>query len=383
VRSPRRSTAAQRLRCAPGITEGHITEGHRLGVSRFRLFASVFLIYLLYSVIDLADQSATGRVVGGVGLVAFVALYLGPLPMVAFLGRKDLRLPVLLGMVAIVAIYLPVAGAGGLVLLTYLGISLVIATPAVVSIPLVLAMAAFALFVPEHVGWWDTPGLQWGIAAPLLLTSIAMLAVRRGTRATTELYQAREEIAQLATEQERLRIARDLHDLLGHALTTVTVKAELAARLVDRDPERARAEMTDVAALTRQGLADVRAALAGYREVSLVTELANAGEVLRAAGITAELPATTEIVPAELRELFGWAVREGITNAVRHSRAQHLRVALEGRAIEVVDDGLGTGSSEPGSGLRGLTERAAALGGRVTSGPHEGGGFRLRVDVPA
>jgi two-component system sensor histidine kinase DesK len=354
----------------------------RQGISRFRLFGSVFLVYLAYSVFDLADQDLLGIVVGAALLVAFVWLYLGPMPEAVFLGHRHKRLPTLLAMAAIIAVYLPVAGGGGLVLLTYFSISLVMSIPPRWSVPMVLALSAFTLVVPEHVGSWDLDGLQWGIAVPVLLTSGAMLAVRRGNRATLELYQAREEIEQLATEQERLRIARDLHDLLGHALTTVTVKAELAARLVDRDPDRARQEMEDVAALTRQGLADVRAALAGYREVSLVTELANAGEVLRAAGITAELPATTEVVPAELRELFGWAVREGVTNAVRHSRAQHLRVGLEQRAIEVVDDGTGTGTGVPGSGLRGLTERAAALGGRVTSGPTERG-FRLRVEVPA
>ena len=138
-----------------------------------------------------------------------------------------------------------------------------------------------------------------------------------------------------------------------------------------------------MAALSRQSLADVRATVAGYREVSLATELATAREVLQAAGIEAELPASTEDVAGELRELFGWALREGVTNAMRHSHAGHLTVRLGPRSIEVVNDGAttelgangsnGTGGDEGeavgGSGLAGLSERAAAVGGHVQAGP--------------
>lgn len=188
----------------------------------------------------------------------------------------------------------------------------------------------------------------------------------------------------MAAEQERLRIARDLHDLLGHALTTVTVKAELASRLATRDPERAAQEMAQVAELARQGLADVRAAVAGYREVSLATEIAVAREVLTAAGIRAELPPSTEEVPGHLRELFGWVVREGVTNAVRHSRAQRVRVSVSSHSIEVEDDGVGPGSEgRSGSGLTGLVERVAEMGGRVETGAAGDRGFRLLVEVPA
>ena len=121
-----------------------------------------------------------------------------------------------------------------------------------------------------------------------------------------------------------MRIARDLHDLLGHSLTAASVKAQLAGRLVGQDDARAAAEIGDVERLTRQVLADVRAAVAGYREVSLAVELATAREVLGAAGIAADLPGAVDEVPAGQRELFGWVVREGVTNAVRHSRRQRL-----------------------------------------------------------
>lgn len=354
-----------------------------LGLRRFRMFASIFLVYLGYAIVDLDGDPVWKQALGGVLIAGFVALYLGPLPHALFMCRNDLKLPVLMGMVAITAVYLLAVGPGGLVFSTYLSISIIVGLPSVIAVPTVLALVTALTLLPSHVASWGIEGQPWSISAPTLLVAFAMLAVRRSQESNDLLYQARQEVEQLAAEQERMRIARDLHDLLGHSLTTVTVKAELAARLVERDPAKAKREMEEVAALTRQGLADVRAALAGYRDVSLVTELATASEVLRAAGIAAELPASTELVPAELRELFGWAVREGVTNAVRHSRAQHLRVEVGDRAIEVVDDGHGAPAGTSGSGLRGLTERAAAIGGRVTAGPAAPQGFRLRVEGPA
>jgi two-component system sensor histidine kinase DesK len=183
-----------------------------------------------------------------------------------------------------------------------------------------------------------------------------------------------------------LRIARDLHDLLGHSLTTITVKSALAKRLIDSDPARAAHEIAQVEQLARESLADTRTAVAGYREVRLATELATAREVLAAAGVRADLPGVVDDVPADLGGLFGWVVREGVTNVVRHARAKRVRISLTGRAIEIVDDGTGVpsgrGDAARGNGLSGLAERAAALGGTLTAGPGDTGGFRLRVEVP-
>src|SRR5581483_28941 len=141
------------------------------------------------------------------------------------------------------------------------------------------------------------------------------------------------------------------------------------------------AEISEVETLARRTLADVRAAVAGHREVTLAGELATAREVLRAAGIIAELPGSVDVVDPALSETFGWVVREAITNVVRHSRAAHCTVTLAARSIEVVDDGRTGLNAGMGNGLTGLTERLAAVGGTIEAGGFLRG-WRLRAQVP-
>ncbi|MEZ5097506.1 MAG: histidine kinase [Nocardioides sp.] len=138
-----------------------------------------------------------------------------------------------------------------------------------------------------------------------------MFGVRALMDRNQQLVYARQELAQRAVTEERSRFSRDLHDILGHTLTVVTVKAELAGRLLELDPERARAELADVERLSRDALADVRRAVGGYREPSLAAELVRAREALGSAGIADDLPTSVDDVPAELRELFAWTIREG------------------------------------------------------------------------
>lgn len=124
----------------------------------------------------------------------------------------------------------------------------------------------------------------------------------------------RQENARLAVEEERGRLARDIHDILGHSLTVITVKAELAGRLLDVDVERARGEIASLEALAREALADVRGAVVGVRDISLAGELARAKAALAAAGIDSTIPNAVDDVDPSLKELFAWTVRESVTN---------------------------------------------------------------------
>ena len=364
---------------------GESEEGRHEGLRRWRWGAGVFLIYLAYPVIDLFQHKSAPIIVLGLALIAlFISLYLTIVPRMSFQPDARLARRTALLMVGISVVYCVVCGRGGMVFATYLAVSIVFLLPLSVALPSIIALTVIAVELPQHIHSWDLHGEQWGAGGPALLVGIAMYGIKTRVATDIKLARAEHQVATMAAEQERLRIARDLHDLLGHALTTVTVKAELASRLAIRDPERAAQEMSQVAELARQGLSDVRAAVAGYREVSLATEIAVAREVLTAAGIRAELPPSTEDVPGQLRELFGWVVREGVTNAVRHSRAQRVRVTVSSHSIEVEDDGVGPGSEGlSGSGLSGLVERVAEMGGRVETGAAGDRGFRLLVEVPA
>jgi two-component system sensor histidine kinase DesK len=226
-------------------------------------------------------------------------------------------------------------------------------------------------------GWHEDRGLVFGI----LVATLAIWGISQAINRNIEVLAVREENARLALSDERNRFARDLHDILGHSLTVITVKAELANRLFDVDTDRARAELRDLERLSRDALADVRRAVEGYRELTLPGELARARAALSAAEIDAVLPNSTDEVPSDRRELFAWTVREGITNVIRHSAARRCQVSLSADAVEIRDDGRGPVDGAPGHGLVGLRERAAAMGATVVTEALDPG-FSLKVIWP-
>ena len=233
-----------------------------------------------------------------------------------------------------------------------------------------------------------------GVAVGIL--SLTVYGIRVLQRTNRELVLARNELARLAVADERLRISRDLHDTLGHSLSLIALKSELAGRLLPDDPARARAEIADVEQVAREALAAVRETVSGYRRPTLDAELASARRMLEAAGIAGDVEGDAARVDAVAESVLAWAVREGVTNVIRHSGASHCRVTVttsDGAVVaEVVDDGSGdrsgrggittSSSSSPGSGLTGLAERVSACGGRLQAAPRPEGGFRLRVSVP-
>lgn len=358
------------------VSEGRWTRGHgRLVLS------GVFLVYLLYVGIAVADNARGGGEVAGFALLgAFAAID------VLLVGRTPtlsarLFWPVVAVMFVLFVAELPFARAGAFVLCLYVTAALV-ARLEVRAWPAVVAMALAALVVPALIpGWHDTIGADIAMVTPVAIPVIALaqLGVMKLVRSNDALARAQAEVARLTAENERSRIARDLHDLLGHSLTTITVKAGLAHRVGERDVPRALHEIAEVEELARRSLHDVRAAVANYREVTLTGELASGRELLRAAGIAAELPSAVDGVDPAHQELFGWVVREGLTNVVRHARAGSCAVRLTPSSIEILDDGIGGAPDAHGSGLAGLRERVSAAGGVVEAGPRRPAGWRLRV----
>ncbi|MBW4095249.1 MAG: sensor histidine kinase, partial [Acidobacteria bacterium] len=216
----------------------------------------------------------------------------------------------------------------------------------------------------------------------IVSVGLMMATVDRLRRTIAALRATQHELADVAVSEERNRVARDIHDILGHSLTVITVKAELAGRLIDAEPERAKQEIAEVEDLSRGALADVRATVSGYRGVTITGELANAHQALEAAGIEAVLPGATESVRSKDRELFGWVAREGVTNVIRHSGATRCRISVAADHIYIDDDGVGPGSGNAeGNGLSGLAERAVASGGSIVFGASPLGGTRLGVKL--
>ncbi|MCB9519066.1 MAG: histidine kinase [Gemmatimonadales bacterium] len=352
------------------------------------VFAAIWLIFLQEPVQDAWAIRGTPRgTVALVALVVFGALYLGSFGavrqrrMAPAPHRRGTGLAILAGMAILSALVCWAVGQSGTATFVYVAVTAVMSLPVRVAFAVTVGLALLhEVLVRAVTGWEEQPSLTFS----LLTAALAMFGVRMLMDRNQQLLNAREELADLAVAEERNRFSRDLHDILGHTLTVVTVKAELAGRLLDVDPERARAELADVERLSRDALADVRRAVGGYRELSLAAELVRAREALRSAGIADDLPTTVDEVPAELRELFAWTIREGVTNVVRHSRATRCTVRLGRAGVAVEDDGEGPGGTGPGDGsighgLTGLRERAVAEGAVLmtsTVAPH---GFRLEV----
>ncbi len=353
----------------------HNTPGGRI------LCMGVALLFLAFPVADLASGrlSTAATILAAGGLAAFAAAYLRLfwiLPRLA--DERQTEGFALLAAVAVLAVVLGAAlGQEWLGLLVYLSVAAALTLPPRAGLAGVVGATVAALAI---VGGFDPVVLQ------TLLFGLLLIAVRRLMELVWELEAARDRVAALAVSEERLRLARDLHDLLGRNLSVIALKSELARKLLGRDAAAAEREVRDVEAVARESLQEARAAVLGLRHPKLASEIDAARDALTAAGIDVTVR-TRDPLPATVEAPLAFAVREATTNVVRHSRARRCDIALgpagDRAVLEVRDDG--TGASDPpeqGSGLHGLGERMAEVGGTLQAGPAPGGGFLLIAAVP-
>jgi two-component system sensor histidine kinase DesK len=216
-------------------------------------------------------------------------------------------------------------------------------------------------------------------------------AVTRLTDLVTALHAARTELARMAVAQERLRFARDLHDLLGYSLSSITLKSELAYRLADGQPERARLELSSILQISRQALSDVRVVASSYRDMHFTEEVASVESMLLATDVDVSVEVSLPDLPRSLDTVLATVLREGVTNVLRHSKVQHC--SITGRVtdgtvrLELINDGI---TAEPAdgpdtagsSGLGSLGLRLASVGGRLTAGVCPDGRFHLVAEAP-
>jgi two-component system sensor histidine kinase DesK len=255
------------------------------------------------------------------------------------------------------------------------------------TVALALVVATDVWVVQQYAGepvsvlvYW-----VWYVTGVLAVTAAPIYGVALLVRTVSELRATRAELATLAAERERLRISRDLHDLLGQSLTAVSFKGELALRLLTEDRQAARAEIESLTGLARNALHGVRRVALNEQAVSLRGELEGAAALLAAVGIDAHIDFDRQAVPPAVEELLAWTLREGITNIIRHSHATTCSIVaghLNGEVfLEMINDGARAEIGE-GSGLPGLIARANASSGAASAEWMPGGRFRLYLKVP-
>ncbi len=302
------------------------------------------------------------------GVTAFVVAYLGVIT-IAF-GRPgsepSRRDQVALAGLSAVGLALILSYPGHLM---YFGYFLGAAGAAIYRPPKAFYWIGGMVAVIVAIGLWQHQefGDLFQTAFSMMLAAAVVMLMRQAIHLIRQLRSTQEELARSAVEQERLRFARDLHDLLGHSLSLIVVKAEVARRLAERDPAAAAREAAEIETIGRQALTEVRQAVTGYRTLRFADEVLKAKAALTDAGIEPVVRITDQPLPSEVDDVFGWVVREATTNVIRHSGAKSCVIALvrdKQWKLEVRDDGSG-GPATPGNGLLGLRERLAAVDGTL------------------
>jgi two-component system sensor histidine kinase DesK len=229
----------------------------------------------------------------------------------------------------------------------------------------------------------------WPVLYGTVLAGFIVALILRLISVIRELQETRQELATAAVAQERLRFARDLHDLLGHTLSVMVIKAQVVRKLAARDPELAAQQAADIERVGRQALTEVRESVSGYRGRGISRELEQARAALADAGFTVAVRQDDSPLPAEAGALLGWVIREGVTNVIRHSGGRQCEIGIRHRGgqavVEIRDDGNGSPAVElpsGGHGLGGLRERLCSAGGTLEAGPRPGGGYRLLACIP-
>ena len=346
--------------------------------SQWRWFDLIWLLYSAFFFIEPIQRNNRAHWTQfAAAYLAFLLLYLG----IIRARSRRMSFVMLAGLGLLGLVYYPFnPGAAGIF------IYVVAFTPfitdsiaASISVFVAVSFAMMAEGLLLHLNPWS---FGFPIFLSLAVGSGNLIAAQR-MRASQKLDLAHEEIAHLAKVAERERIARDLHDVLGHTLSLVVLKSELAGKLLDRNPEKARKEIAEVEQIARSALGEVRQAIRGYRSEGLAAELDRARATLDAAGVTLDCNTKPpKLRPAE-ETVLSLIVREAVTNIVRHAHASHCRMRFEenngATSLIVEDDGRG-GIRLEGSGLRGMRERVGSLGGQVRIDSDRG--TRLVIEIP-
>ena len=383
------STVTGDAETVKGTTAGNPADGSTVWSDV--LYASVWLVFLFFPVSNVlsAPVSDGFKALGLTGIGLFAVLYvISWVHEVPFPHRSNLVNALFWCLVLLlpVALVIPATGPTGISVAPFF---LAVCAFRLTMKGAIIAAAMITLITTTP--WLILyPPREWFGPLAAILPAFVLLSVSRWV---VERSMIREELQrELKLAQQRESVGRDVHDILGHSLTVVSMKVQLAKRLMATDPQRAAQELDDVLVLTRDSLTDVRSTVGKLREPELSVQLVQARAALRSAGITPHLPSTVPTIAPPWRATFAWILREAVTNAVRHCAASSCWVTLTSTTLTITDDGAGLGcerggadaaaSSVPGNGLRGMRERAerAGLKSTVTS-PVDGKDRGTRIVV--
>ncbi|HKA49802.1 MAG TPA: sensor histidine kinase [Candidatus Dormibacteraeota bacterium] len=346
--------------------------------------ANAWIVLLASLLADIIDGRARPTAVAGAILAGFAALWVCLVSSV-FARRLNLAIACLGGMASLALLAALWYPSDWQLLFVFIAAACGVALP---QRPWAVAGVGVAVLAAAAAAVWR-PGQSIGMVVSTASAGWVSIYFTRQRLLVNELRESREELARLAVSEERLRFARDLHDLLGHTLSLMVVKTEAVRRLIERDPGAAVQQAHEVEAVGRRALAEVRDAVTGYRQHGLTSELDSARSALADVGIETTIKRTFDAVTEPADQLLGWAVREGVTNVIRHSQARHCEIVLRKDqgwvTVEIQDDGVGPQAAQAragGSGLTGLRERLARAGGRVEFGGRADRGFHLIAAVP-
>jgi two-component system, NarL family, sensor histidine kinase DesK len=342
--------------------------------------AYIWLVYLVFFVWDpIVNPSLSKTLATLAGLALFLCCYFG-----MFLAKKPVPWFCIAGMVLLGLAYAPFNGGAACFFIYSASFFPFLVDTELKAIVGILSIASAAAVE----AWLLHLGTGFGFPAVFLTTFIGAGNVyfAQRNRHIEKLRLANDEIEHLAKVAERERIARDLHDVLGHTLTLIALKSELAGKLIDRNPEQARAEIHEVEEAARTSLAEVRQAILGYRAKGLSEEFKQAKATLETAGVEVRLDSPSVQLPASHESVLSLVLREAVTNVVRHAGARHCLLRLErvnGHCkLEVHDDGRG-GVQVEGNGLCGMRERVEELGGTLERNTAEGTRILITLPVPS
>lgn len=340
-------------------------------------FSLNYLLMLLLPLVASRNPVNVNWWFTGIAVIVFLPLYF------RFYWERGVRRIVLLTLINMIGLALMPANLMAGVFLIYSWVLVAHMSWSTMSV-FIAGTSVLSWLTYQLVGM---PTAVWGfgIVFPGLMAAIGCKIWYNNARRNEALRLSQEELANMARVAERERIGRDLHDLLGHTLSVITLKSELACKLAERDPVAAANEMREVERISRKALMEVRRAVSGMRAPGMLAELANIKVALSAALVDFEYEAEPVVLAQEIESVLGFVVREAATNVIRHANARRCRLLMKKVGdqvrLEIEDDGRG-GVKESGNGLRGLRERLSAVGGSLEMDSPLGGGTRLVVHVP-